>query len=269
MVRLRRRFLPRARRGDLQRSVQGGVRAADGLASGSTRSRTRRSTSCRATRPGRSAARTTSASSSPASPTMTARGSSIPKSRNLTSALELDGSKVCMQKGTTSEPNAADFFETNHINYQLVEADTVGDVVADYLGGKCDVLSTDYFATLRLALAVSQARRSHDPARRHLQGAARPGGAAGRHAVVQYRQVGQFRASRRRGARRRLEDDRRRAEVAEACGEAPRRRRKATSASRSASPTPGRRTRSARSATTAKCSTAMSASRRNSASRAA
>ena len=67
----------------------------------------------------------------------------VPKSRNLTSALELDGSKVCMQKGTTSEPNAADFFETNHINYELVEADTVGDVVADYLGGKCDALSTD------------------------------------------------------------------------------------------------------------------------------
>jgi general L-amino acid transport system substrate-binding protein len=67
----------------------------------------------------------------------------VPKSRNLTSALELDGSKVCMQKGTTSEPNAADFFETNHINYELVEADTVADVVADYLGGKCNVLSTD------------------------------------------------------------------------------------------------------------------------------
>ncbi len=67
----------------------------------------------------------------------------VPKSRNLTSALELDGSKVCIQKGTTSEPNAADFFETNHINYELVEADTVADLVADYLAGKCNALSTD------------------------------------------------------------------------------------------------------------------------------
>ena len=48
-----------------------------------------------------------------------------------------------MQKGTTSEPNAADFFETNHINYELVEADTVADVVANYLAGKCNALSTD------------------------------------------------------------------------------------------------------------------------------
>jgi len=67
----------------------------------------------------------------------------VPKSRNLTSALELDGSKVCIQKGTTSEPNAADFFETNHINYEIVEGDKVADVVSDYLAGKCNALSTD------------------------------------------------------------------------------------------------------------------------------
>jgi general L-amino acid transport system substrate-binding protein len=67
----------------------------------------------------------------------------VPKSRNLTGALELDGSKICIQKGTTSEPNAADFFETNHINFQLVEGATVADVVADYLSGKCDTLTTD------------------------------------------------------------------------------------------------------------------------------
>ncbi|HZZ61107.1 MAG TPA: amino acid ABC transporter substrate-binding protein [Roseiarcus sp.] len=67
----------------------------------------------------------------------------VPKSRNLTSALELDGSKVCIQKGTTSEANAADFFETNHINYELVEGETVTEVVSDYLTGKCNTLTTD------------------------------------------------------------------------------------------------------------------------------
>jgi general L-amino acid transport system substrate-binding protein len=67
----------------------------------------------------------------------------VPKSRNLTGALELDGSKVCIQNGTTSEPNAADFFETNHINYEVVHGATVADVVADYLSGKCNALTTD------------------------------------------------------------------------------------------------------------------------------
>jgi general L-amino acid transport system substrate-binding protein len=66
-----------------------------------------------------------------------------PKSRNAASALELDGSKVCVQKGTTSEPNAKDFFETNHVNYEFVESDTVADTVANYLAGKCNVLTTD------------------------------------------------------------------------------------------------------------------------------
>ena len=67
----------------------------------------------------------------------------VPKSRNLTSALELDGSKVCIQNGTTSEPNATDFFETNHINAEIVHGATVADIVSDYLSGKCNALTTD------------------------------------------------------------------------------------------------------------------------------
>jgi len=70
------------------------------------------------------------------------QGFLVPKARNVTSALELDG-KVCVQKGTTSEPNAKDYFEANHINIEIVEADTVAEVVADYLAGKCNVLTTD------------------------------------------------------------------------------------------------------------------------------
>ncbi len=67
----------------------------------------------------------------------------VPKSRNVTSALDLDGSKVCIQKGTTTEPNAKDFFETNHVNYEIIEGETVADIVSDYLAGKCNVLTTD------------------------------------------------------------------------------------------------------------------------------
>ncbi len=66
-----------------------------------------------------------------------------PKARNATSALELDGAKVCVQKGTTSAPNAKDFFEANHVNFEIVEGDTVADTVGNYLSGKCTVLTTD------------------------------------------------------------------------------------------------------------------------------
>jgi general L-amino acid transport system substrate-binding protein len=41
----------------------------------------------------------------------------VPKSRNFQSALELDGSQVCVQPGTTTELNFVDFFEANHMKY--------------------------------------------------------------------------------------------------------------------------------------------------------
>ena len=71
------------------------------------------------------------------------QGFLVPKSRNVQSAIELDGSKVCLQKGTTTEANLQDYFEANHINYEVVEGDTVAEVLANYEDGKCNVLSSD------------------------------------------------------------------------------------------------------------------------------
>src|SRR5277367_1998521 len=67
----------------------------------------------------------------------------VPKSRNFQSALELDGSKVCVQAGTTTEPNFVDFFEANHMKYETVHEASADDMVAAYQDGKCDVLTTD------------------------------------------------------------------------------------------------------------------------------
>ena len=78
-------------------------------ASASRRCAPARSTSCRATRPGRWGARRSSASPSSASPTTTARASCCRARPNIPSALELGGSKVCVQAGTTSEANLADY----------------------------------------------------------------------------------------------------------------------------------------------------------------
>jgi general L-amino acid transport system substrate-binding protein len=67
----------------------------------------------------------------------------IPKAGSATSVLELDGLKVCVQKGTTSVPNAKDYLEANHVAYEIVEGDTVADIVTNYLSGKCNALTTD------------------------------------------------------------------------------------------------------------------------------
>ena len=87
-------------------------------ASASARCSRAASMSCRATRPGRCRARPRSGSSSPASPTTTARASWSARSLNKESALELDGIKVCAQTGTTTELNLADYFRTNSMKYR-------------------------------------------------------------------------------------------------------------------------------------------------------
>ena len=67
----------------------------------------------------------------------------VPKSRNVQSALELDGSKVCVQPGTTTEPNFTDFFETNHMKYETVHEGSVAEMIAAYVAGQCNVMTTD------------------------------------------------------------------------------------------------------------------------------
>jgi general L-amino acid transport system substrate-binding protein len=67
----------------------------------------------------------------------------VPKSRNFQSALELDGSKICVQAGTTTEPNFVDFFETNHMKYETVHEASADDMIAAYQAGQCNVLTTD------------------------------------------------------------------------------------------------------------------------------
>ncbi len=45
-------------------------------------------------------------------------GFMVRQSRNISSGLELDGSKVCVQSGTTTQLNVADYFRANNIKYR-------------------------------------------------------------------------------------------------------------------------------------------------------
>ncbi len=71
------------------------------------------------------------------------QGFMVRKARNLMSALDLSGSKVCVQKGTTTELNLADYFSANGMTYQPVLGDAPAEVVKAYDSGKCDVLTSD------------------------------------------------------------------------------------------------------------------------------
>jgi len=71
------------------------------------------------------------------------QGFLVPKARNLTSALELGGSKVCVKNGSEGEANLADFFEANQMKFEPVRLETLAEMLKAYESGKCDVVTTD------------------------------------------------------------------------------------------------------------------------------
>ncbi len=71
------------------------------------------------------------------------QGFMVPKSLGVTSAKDLDGATVCIQTGTTTELNLADFFRINNISYEPVPIETNAEAQQQYLAGACDVYTTD------------------------------------------------------------------------------------------------------------------------------
>ena len=71
------------------------------------------------------------------------QGFMIPKAQGITSAKQLDGASVCIQTGTTTELNLADYFRANNMNYEPVPIETNEEARTNYLAGRCDVYTTD------------------------------------------------------------------------------------------------------------------------------
>ena len=71
------------------------------------------------------------------------QGFLVRKDLGVTSATELDGASVCIQTGTTTELNLADFFRSNGMNYEPVPIETNDEGRTNYLAGRCDVYTTD------------------------------------------------------------------------------------------------------------------------------
>src|SRR3954451_20094177 len=68
------------------------------------------------------------------------QGFMTPRSRNKQSALELDGSKVCVQDETTTVLNLADYFRANNMKYEEKKFGKLDDVFKAYASGECNVL---------------------------------------------------------------------------------------------------------------------------------
>ncbi|CEJ13457.1 amino acid ABC transporter substrate-binding protein [Phreatobacter sp. AB_2022a] len=71
------------------------------------------------------------------------QGFMVRKSLNVKSARELSGASVCVQAGTTTELNLADFFRANNLKYEPVVFATNDETVKAYDAGRCDAFTTD------------------------------------------------------------------------------------------------------------------------------
>ncbi len=83
------------------------------------------------------------------------QGFMVRKTLKVNSALELNGASVCVQQGTTTELNLADFFRAHNMQLKSVTFATANEAVKSYDAGRCDAYTTDasglYSERLRLA----------------------------------------------------------------------------------------------------------------------
>lgn len=71
------------------------------------------------------------------------QGFMVKKGLGVKSAKELDGARVCLQAGTTTELNLADYFAAEGMKYDSVLFDTADEVREAYIKDTCDVYTTD------------------------------------------------------------------------------------------------------------------------------
>lgn len=83
------------------------------------------------------------------------QGFLVAKKLGASSVRELKGSAVCIQSGTTTELNVADYFALNGMEYTPIVFDTSNQAIKGFEAGRCDVLTSDQsqLYALRLKLA--------------------------------------------------------------------------------------------------------------------
>jgi len=71
------------------------------------------------------------------------QGFMVRRALKVSSALELNGASVCVQQGTTSELNLADYFRANQMQLKTVTFATGDEARKAYESGRCDSYTTD------------------------------------------------------------------------------------------------------------------------------
>ncbi len=88
------------------------------------------------------------------------QGFIVPRKLGVKSAKELNGATVCVQPGTTTELNLADYFRSNKMTFTAVVLERVEENIAAYTSGRCDVYTTD--ASQLASIRVTATRNPED-----------------------------------------------------------------------------------------------------------
>ena len=71
------------------------------------------------------------------------QGFLVPKKLGVKSAKELNGATICVQPGTTTELNLADYFRANKMEFKPVVIEKRDEVLSAFFSGRCDVYTND------------------------------------------------------------------------------------------------------------------------------
>src|SRR5262245_51767549 len=88
------------------------------------------------------------------------QGFMVAKKLNVKSAKQLNGATICLQPGTTTELNVADWFRANRMNFKPVVIEKLEEVLNAYFAGRCDVFTTDHSGLI--ALRATRAPKPDD-----------------------------------------------------------------------------------------------------------
>ena len=86
------------------------------------------------------------------------QGFMLPRAMKIGSARELDGAKVCVQSGTTTIDNLADFFASNGMTFEAVVSSSTDELIKNYEAGLCSVLTSDLSQLYALRLRLPKPR---------------------------------------------------------------------------------------------------------------
>jgi general L-amino acid transport system substrate-binding protein len=84
------------------------------------------------------------------------QGFIVKKSANVKSGKELAGATICVQTGTTTELNLADFFRSNKLDYKPLVFEKSDEALKAYQADRCDSYTTDVSGLYSVRLQMAK-----------------------------------------------------------------------------------------------------------------